>query len=316
MKQPSKRPRSRPIRPAFLTLEQRSLLTGGPTGAWLGQDGHDFVGPSSTPGADGVQDIHVAISNLPAGETIASADVQGLGGGEWEYNGPYGPWAAAIVQQPGATTADLYFEPTQVETGRPFQITLKYADGTSSDFWIQGGTADPTLRMPQASLQAQWLGQDGHDLTGTTPAVGPDGFQDVHLALSGLSANIPINAATIDGPNGQSWSYGLNHEGDANAELVRNPTDQTKADLYFSPTTNLNGQTLNLTILYSTNQTDSTSIVAGADDPKSAMPASTPIAIDWSVLHASWAGQDPAPPDSFTLTSRASRPAERSSPGL
>ena len=30
------------------------------------------------------------------------------------------PWAAALVRTHGATTADLYIEPYQVETGRTF----------------------------------------------------------------------------------------------------------------------------------------------------------------------------------------------------
>lgn len=296
MKKPSNRPRSRPIRPSFLILERRALLTGDPSGVWLGQDGHDLVGPSSNPAPDGVQDIHVAVSGLPAGETIVFAEIQGFGGGDWQYRGPYGPWAAAVVQTAGATNADLYFEPSQVETGRPFQITLKYADGTASNFWIQGGKADPNLRMPQASLQATWLGQDGRDLTGPTPAVGPDGYQDVHLALSGLSADLPIVSATLDGPNGQSWSFGLNHEGNANAELVRNPADPSKADLYFSPLVNLNGQPLSLTVVYSTNQTDHTTLTGGSDNPTLAMPSPSSISIDWNAIQASWAGQDPAPP--------------------
>src|SRR4051812_39133927 len=40
-------------------LECRALLTAAlPTATWVGQDGHDLVGPYSYPVSDDVQDIH------------------------------------------------------------------------------------------------------------------------------------------------------------------------------------------------------------------------------------------------------------------
>ena len=57
-------------------------------------------------------------------------DVQGLGGVQWQYHGPQGPWqGAAVVRTPGTTTADLYLEPFQAETGRPFQFKLRFDEG-------------------------------------------------------------------------------------------------------------------------------------------------------------------------------------------
>jgi hypothetical protein len=61
---------------------------------------------------------------------------------------PGGPWAAALVRAPDASTADLDLEPYQVETGRPFWVSITYDDGSTSGFWVQGGAADPNLRMP------------------------------------------------------------------------------------------------------------------------------------------------------------------------
>src|SRR3954464_4860138 len=98
-----KRPRR--LSPAVGELEPRCLPAGpGPTGAWLGQDGHDLVGPSSTPGPDGVQDIRILLANLSAGRQLVRPDVRGDGGGEWVVNGSYGPWAAALVRASGAST--------------------------------------------------------------------------------------------------------------------------------------------------------------------------------------------------------------------
>ena len=87
------RPRKRPgTALAVDRLEDRRLLTATtPTGIWLGQDGHDLVGPSSTVGPSDVQDIHIALADLPS-KTITHATIVGYGGGEWDYQGNYGPW--------------------------------------------------------------------------------------------------------------------------------------------------------------------------------------------------------------------------------
>src|SRR5438270_13857444 len=105
-------------------LECRTLLTASlPTATWIGQDGHDLVGPYSTPGPDDVQDIHIALAGLPAGRDIAQVNITGYQGGQWMYGGPpNGPWAAALVRTAGGTTADLYVDPYQVETGRYFFV--------------------------------------------------------------------------------------------------------------------------------------------------------------------------------------------------
>src|SRR5262249_41108222 len=162
-----KRRRQRQIPLSVCSLEERQLLSDGSlAGNWLGQDGHDLVGPSSVLGGDGVQDVHIAITGLPANRTITFADVQGLGGDDWQFAGPWGPWKAALVRGAGSTSADLYIQPSRKETGRPFSIALKYDDGSTAGFWMNGGPADPALRMPQAALQVTWAGQDGHDLVG------------------------------------------------------------------------------------------------------------------------------------------------------
>src|SRR3954447_19030217 len=97
-------------------LEPRTLLSAqAVTATWIGQDGHDLVGPYSSPGPDDVQDLRFALAGLPANRAIIQANISGDKGGQWMYNGPpNGPWAAAIVRSPGSTTADLYIEPYQV----------------------------------------------------------------------------------------------------------------------------------------------------------------------------------------------------------
>ena len=271
-------------------LEPRLLLDA--SGTWIGQDGHDLVGPSSALGGDDVQDIRFAIDGLPTDRAVAFADVQGLGGGSWQYNGPWGPWAAALVRTPGSTTADLLLEPYQVETGRSFAINLRYDDGSTASFWVQGGAADPNLRLPTASVQATWVGQDGQDRVGLGPAVGPDGLVDARLTLGQLSTAVGLESIAVDGPPGASWQFGLNHQGVNNADLVRRADDPSTADLYLEPDRNLAGQTLKVTVVYANGKVDSTSVVAGVTDPR--LRATSPAPYQATTLGATstWLGQD------------------------
>ncbi len=271
-------------------LERRELLT--LSGTWLGQDGHDLVGLSYQPGPDGIQDIHMEVSGLKAGVAVASAEILPWGGGEWWYNGPSGSWAAAWVQPPGSTTADVYVDPYTVETGRSFFIIVNYDDGTSDGVTIAGGTADPNLWMPADAMALGWDGQDGHDLAGDGPDVGPDGIQDAHVTLGNLQAGSAIVSATLTSSSGQSWSFGTNPALRENAELVRTSSAATTADLFFDPIVDLAGQSLTLTVAYDSGKTSTATLLAGPTDPALAMPSPAPVPLSWGAISAGWVGQD------------------------
>ena len=72
----------------------------GPRGVWVGQDGHDFVGPSSTPGPSDVQDLHVRLLGLPPARDYDN-HIDRLGGGRWVYHGGWGPWAGHLERPAG-----------------------------------------------------------------------------------------------------------------------------------------------------------------------------------------------------------------------
>jgi hypothetical protein len=55
--------RRRMLFPSLFQLESRRLLT--VTVGWDGQDGTDLVGPNTSVGPDGVQDIHLHLSGRP-----------------------------------------------------------------------------------------------------------------------------------------------------------------------------------------------------------------------------------------------------------
>jgi hypothetical protein len=289
--QPMKRPRKHPTRIAVTRLEDRRLLSG-PGAAWIGQDGHDYTGPYPVEIPDGIQDVRIALSDLPADRRLTSAEILGLGGGHWVYNGPYGPWKAALVRPAGSTTGDLFFEADRVETGRPFNVILRFDDGSTADLWLDGGTADPNLRMPSASLALAWVGQDGSDRAGPGLGVGPDGVQDVRLTLSRLSSTVPIESVTVTGPPGITWQSGLNHAGYTSAELVRDPADSTRADLYLNPDRNLAGQTLTVEVTYTTGRTDTATIVAGPTDPALRVASAPAPPAVVAGVSARWVGQD------------------------
>ncbi len=157
------------------------------------------------------------------------------------------------------------------------------------------------------------LGQDGVDLVGTGASPGPDGVQDLHLRLGGLTGGA-IASIVVQGPAGFEWVYGANPEGAADAEFFA-PGDG-QGDLYLNPVvrsdldasgnplgsstgaaiTLPNGSPLTLTVNYQggTTTTDAGSVtVANLASPPAAMPAvATPanvVAGDFAVTSL---GQD------------------------
>jgi hypothetical protein len=124
------------------------VVVAAPAGVWLGQDGADLVGPAPLSGPDGLQDVHIRLTGLPADRIVTAVEVVGLGGGRWRSDGLGGSGAVALVRAPGATTAELYFAPSAREVGRPFSIVLGYDNGTGAGVWVPGGVADPGLRVP------------------------------------------------------------------------------------------------------------------------------------------------------------------------
>ena len=260
---------------------------------WIGQDGQDWGGgPSPEERGNGVQDIHIALSGLPARREVVHALLKGHGADAWEFNGPYTPWTATLRRPPGSTSADLFIEPTRVETGRSFELKLRYDDGTTAELYFQGRTADPNLRMPAAALQVRWVGQDRQDWTGPGVAVGPDGLQDVRLELTNLSPKVEVRSITLDGPAGAAWQFGTNPKGHANAEFVRRKDDPSRADFYFQPTADLSGKTLRMTLEYADGKIDRASVVGGRIDPKLAMPIRPLPKFVTHAISGRWLGQD------------------------
>ncbi|WZP00081.1 Ig-like domain-containing protein [Isosphaeraceae bacterium EP7] len=291
--------RRRSVRPTITPLESRLLMASSPVGTWIGQDGQDFTGPWNNLAPDGVQDMHVRLTGLAGDRALGKVLIRGYGSGQWAYNAPgvaspADGWGVAVVRDAGATTADLFFEPYQVETGRPFQFDITYGDGATEVIWVAGGAADPNLRMPTTKMAVAWSGQDGKDLVSPGPGVGPDGLVDVHLVLSNLSPGDSISAATLSSSGGTTWRYGTNRTLANNAELIRRAGDPTKADLYFSAIGTLAGQSVQVQIEYANGKTDTSTLSASVVNPTLAVVAAAPPTVGFGTVSATWTGQDGA----------------------
>ena len=164
----------------------------------------------------------------------------------------------------------------------------------------QGATsrrgADQTRRP--SGFAARWIGQDKQDWTGIGPAVGPDGLEDVHIALSKLTAGVTVKAIRIEGSGKTRWEYGNNPKLLSNAELIRDNKDASRGDLYFQPTGDLKGQRLRLTLTYDNDKVEATTVVAGGCDAALKIPVSPLPELNEGSLGATWLGQDGASPGS------------------
>ncbi len=281
-----------------LTSSPPPASTGALQAVYLGQDGHDYCMTDSELGPNDIQDLHLRVEGVPANEEIAAATFTRLGGGAWSYS--KSPprtryFRAELRREPHATAADVFLEPTFDEAAFELHIELDYASDRKAGLDTHCGRSDPNRFMPQAILRAHWMGQEGHDLTGPTPAVGPDGFQDARLDLTGLSQRLQIQTLRLEAGGAGRWECGANRDRLANAELAWDPQDASKASLFFSPTSDLRDGRLTLTIQYANGRHQSVEVTAGKTDPDLAMarPPEIPIhAVLSQSLSVKWLGQE------------------------
>ena len=263
-------------------------------GEWLGQDGHDFCQTATSLKPNDIQDLHLRLEGLAAREEIDGILIRRAGGGEWACGtlGGRWTWKAHLIREPGATTADLYLEPSHDEPRFRVDLELHYRSGPEARFSVSCGRSNPNLFMPTATLAAVWGGQDGHDWTGPGPAVGPDGFEDARLDLSGLSTKLEIKSIAVEGLAGSGWEYGLNPNRRSNAELVRDANDRSRGSLFFSPDRDLRGQPLSVRITYAIDRHCETNVIAGPTNPKRALPKPPEFPLSPNRLSLQWLGQD------------------------
>ncbi len=214
---------------------------------WLGQDGHDYVGPNERLAPSDIQDIHIAIAGLDPGREVVFVEVRSTNGNFWRFAEKPEGYRAEFKRAKGARTGDVFFEPAAVETGRPFHVLVRYEDGHTVETDLHGGKADDKLRVKAVAIGARWIGQDRQDRTGAGPSVGGDGFQDVRIHLSRLSTKLTLKGIRVVETNGTSWESGPNPKLLPGAELMRDSKDPTQADLFLQPNRDMTGQRLKIT---------------------------------------------------------------------
>ena len=259
---------------------------------WLGQDGHDYVGPHERLAASDIQDIHIAIAGLDPGRAVVFVEVRSTNGNFWRFAEKPEGYRAEFKRAKGARTGDVFFEPATVETGRPFHVTVRYEDGSTAETDLAGGKADDKLRVKTVALAARWIGQDRQDRTGAGPSVGGDGLQDVRIHVSRLSTKLTLQGIRVVGTGGATWESGPNPKLSPSAELVRDAKNPTQGDLFFQPNRDLTGQRLKLLALYDNDQVDTTTVSAGRCDPALRMPQLALPKFSDVAAEVRWLGQD------------------------
>ncbi|MFO0960100.1 MAG: hypothetical protein U0800_22130 [Isosphaeraceae bacterium] len=265
---------------------------GQPRGIWLGQDGTDKVGPSGRAEPSDVQDVHIRLDGLPP-KAINRLTLKGLGGDEWNSQGQ-GGWLVLVERSRDLTRAELFFEPTREETGRGFEVIIDFADNSRVGFFLDGGKADPRMRVAGASVKGKWIGLTAEDRVGEGPGVGPDGRPDSAIALEKLSAKGDLPSVRIDGPDGLAWESGLNPEGRNNAEVLRDRNDPTRATVYFQVPSNLVQGLLQVSVRYAPDRTDSTSVEIPKKADRAEAATKVPALPSFANIKAEahWLGQD------------------------
>ena len=183
---------------------------------------------------------------LPGNRELAGVTIRGNGSGEWKSSNK-DRFTVLVVRAPARPRPTFISNPT---SARLADCSISSSSSTtarrrSSRSRVEGRPQPPA---PRAGIEVKWLGLDGQDRTGAGPSVGPNGFEDAHLTLSKLSAKAEIKSVEVTGSGGLAWHSGLNLKALASAELIRNPNDKTRADLYFSPGRDLGGQTLKVAV--------------------------------------------------------------------
>ena len=199
-------------------------------GDWLGQDGHDLADLGAEAPSE-IQDIHIALSGLPPKCKIVNLMVIADGGNEWE-NDPRGRLFRAVLRrQPGLEDRRPLPRAAQVETGRPFSISLDVRRRPSGLVLGPGRPADP--ERPHARRLAQGpMGRPGRRDHGRARAGRRAGRASrTSTCASRASRRRPRSSRLVlEAAAACAWEFGTNPRGTPNAELDPRPRGSSRAD--------------------------------------------------------------------------------------
>jgi hypothetical protein len=123
----------------------------------LGQDNYDLVGAGTgTPKPDGTQDLHLELTGLSTTSVVQSVEVIDNSDNEqWFYQESGSEPQIVFDRGSGATTADIFIQPTSAHLDDTFTIYLEYANESGAiDIPVQGVVFNPNLSVLPAVPQA------------------------------------------------------------------------------------------------------------------------------------------------------------------
>jgi len=96
--------------------------------------------------------------------------------------------------------------------------------------WVGGSFA--LLFAVAAGPVAKWVGQDGRDFVGGEPGPAPNGYQDVHIVLSGLPAGRNLTEVVLGGYGSDLWNNVVTNKAAVRVDRGAKPGS---FDLYLEP---------------------------------------------------------------------------------
>ena len=222
------------------------------------------MGPDASQGPDGIQDLHLQLTNLSG--AVASIAIQAPGGFEWATEPD--PTGAALAEYFASSTAgqgDLYINPQvksdlpppggtlplggstgsliQLANGTPLTVTIDYQGQSTPDVVTVpvSGLVSATDPMPATPVPSNVLGtfqvtDDGQDGTGQSYE---QGF--VHLVVTAPSG-VTFNSATfgqvtwgLSDSSSYEWDSTTATVGHNHIYATLRPGSSNVVDLYFPP---------------------------------------------------------------------------------
>ncbi len=240
---------------------------------WIGQDRQDQAGAGACVGPDGLQDARIHLSGLSTRNAIKAIRVESAAGSRWEFGLNTRALANAefLKDAKDARQGDVFFQPDRDLAGSRIRVSIAYEHGQPDVLTIAAGRCDPKLRMPQTpmpkveamDLSADWLGQDGSN---------PARPGDVHVVLGNLPGSGRIAAMGISDMARAAWQYQANDKVGGLADATpgtldfRPRPDRRSADVYFTPSRDLKGETFSVCVVTADGRTWIGQFAGGAVD--------------------------------------------------
>ncbi len=143
---------------------------------WIGQDNHDLVQVGGAPGGNGIQDLHLRVTNLKplALKQITAVCRFAKQLRVWRLDTSQSPhWRLGIARAgDAAADADFYLEPASDDSfGLAFEVTFTYSDGST----VKSSVTATTHTSDQLKLDRNVQPQQGSTVKNAVPASGTKG---------------------------------------------------------------------------------------------------------------------------------------------